>query len=155
MRLAGVGLLLAGCSAPSPCGPSTATVSRVVDGDTIELDTGDRVRYLLVDAPETTQGHNDCYGAQAVEYNRMQVEGKQVSLTYDAESCKDRYGRWLAYVSVDGHEVNRGLMENGLACVLYISPGGMARKQEFEDYEVVAKTNRVGLWGACNPVTCE
>lgn len=150
--------VLAACGHGNPCGaPSTATVARVVDGDTIELDDGSRVRYLLVDAPETTSGKNDCYGSQAVDYNRMQVEGKKVSLSYDPDpvACKDRYGRWLAYVTVDGAEVNRGLVENGLACVLYISPGGKDRKTEFDDLEVVAKSNRVGMWGTCNPVTCE
>jgi micrococcal nuclease len=144
------------CSGRGPCGgPSSATVAHVVDGDTLELDTGEKVRYLLVDAPETTNGHHDCYGQEAADFNTSLVDGKQVSLTYDAEQCKDKYGRWLAYVSVGGTDVNKALMEGGYACELYISPGGGARKTEFEDYESVAKTARIGLWGACNPVTCE
>jgi micrococcal nuclease len=145
----------AGCGHAGPCGPPSATASRVIDGDTIELETGDRVRYLLVDAPEITLGHNDCYGIQAADFNRAQVEGLTVSLSYDDAACKDKYGRWLAYVSVDGQEVNRALVEKGFACVLYIPPAGTARKMEFDDLEVVAKTNRIGLWGTCNPVTCE
>ncbi len=49
--------LLAGCSSEgSSCGPSTGVVARVIDGDTIELETGERIRYLLVNAPETTGG---------------------------------------------------------------------------------------------------
>ena len=49
----------------SSCGPSSATVSRIVDGDTVELDTGVKIRYLMINAPETTNGHNDCYGQNA------------------------------------------------------------------------------------------
>jgi len=151
--LIALGAALAACGG-SPCGPSSAKVSRVVDGDTIELENGTKVRYLLVNAPETTNGHNDCYGAQAAARNAELVEGKTVQLTYDTQ-CTDRYGRTLAYVKVDGVEVNSTLMTEGLACVLYVKPDGMSRVQEFEDLEVVAKTNRVGLWGACSVVTCE
>ena len=149
----------AACGPPPPtmsiCGPSTGKVTRVIDGDTIELESGQRIRYLLVDTPETTAGKNDCYGSQAVDFNKMQVEGQTVSLAYDEAGCKDRYDRLLAYVSVGGKEVNKALVENGLACVLYIPPAGSSRHVEFEDAESVAKTNRTGLWGACNPVTCE
>ena len=139
----------------SICGPTSAKVTRVIDGDTVDLESGERVRYLLVNAPETTGGKNECYGAEAVEFNRMLVAGKDVALEYDEAECKDRYNRLLAFVSAGGKEANRGLVENGLACVLYIPPGGMARRTEFEDLASVAKTNRTGLWGACNPVTCE
>ena len=94
-------LLLGACSAGSPCGASEAKVTRVVDGDTIELDDGRKVRYLLVDTPETTSGHNDCYGSNAVTFNTDLVLNKTVQLSYDVE-CTDRYGRTLAYVIVDG-----------------------------------------------------
>ena len=147
--------LLSACAGKPPCGPTGGTVSKVVDGDTIELQSGEKVRYLLVDAPEITQGHDDCYGRAAADYNAATVGGRQVTLKYDDESCTDRFGRLLAYVSVGGAEVNRALVDQGLACVLYISPGGMARRQEFEDAEAVAKSNRAGLWGVCSPVTCE
>lgn len=155
----GLALLVAlalGCGAPaSKCGPATATVARAIDGDTLELTDGTRVRYLLVDAPETTKGKNDCYGAEAAAFNAGKVEGKTVSLAYDEAGCVDRFGRTLAYVSVDGVEVNRALAEQGLACVLFVAPSGAARRMEFDTYESIAKTNRTGLWGACSVVTCE
>lgn len=153
LGLIALGAALAACGG-SPCGPSSAKVSRVVDGDTIELENGTKIRYLLVNAPETTNGHNDCYGAQAAARNAELVEGKTVELTYDTQ-CTDRYGRTLAYVKADGVEVNSTLLNEGLACVLYVKPDGMSRVMEFQDLEVVAKTNRVGLWGACSVVTCE
>src|SRR5213075_1662431 len=94
----------------SDCGPSTATVTRVVDGDTVELDSGVKIRYLMVNAPETTSGHNDCYGQNAVTFNTDLVLNKKVDLVYDVE-CQDRFQRTLAYVSVDGVEVNSLMLE--------------------------------------------
>ena len=150
-------LAFSACGPPtSICGPTRGKVTRVIDGDTVDLESGERVRYLLVNAPETTSGKNECYGSQSVDFNKAQVEGKDVSLVYDEEQCKDVYGRLLAFVTpVGGAEVNKGLIEGGLACVLFIPPAGKERRVEFEDAASVAMTNRTGLWGACSVVTCE
>lgn len=121
----------------------------------MELSNGDRVRLLLVDTPETTGGKMDCYGQQAVQFTSAQVTGKTVQLSYDEASCKDRFGRTLAYVKVDGVDLNRALVDQGYACFLYVSPGGKDRKTEFEDAEAQARTNRVGVWGQCATVTCD
>jgi micrococcal nuclease len=144
--------LVAACGASSsPCGTTEAKVDRVIDGDTIVLTDGQKVRYLLVDAPETTNGHDDCYGSNAAQFNTDLVLGKTVQLSYDVE-CMDKYGRLLAYVSVDGMEVNTLLVERGYACVLHIPPDGDARADEFKMYQQQAKTAMRGLWGACMPL---
>ena len=54
-----------------PCGPTRARVARVIDGDTVELEGGERVRYLMIDTPESTQGKLDCFGHEAAELNRQ------------------------------------------------------------------------------------
>lgn len=154
--LAGLVLGWAGasaCSPQSPCGPPTGTVANVVDGDTVDLESGVRIRYLNVDTPESTGGKNDCWGQQAAQANRDLVLGQQVTLTYDVE-CTDKYGRTLAYLKVGTTDVSKTLVETGNACVLVIPPNGADRKTEFEDAQSVAKTNRTGLWGACTTVTC-
>ncbi|MFL5318409.1 MAG: thermonuclease family protein [Myxococcaceae bacterium] len=148
-------LLLCGCGSSSVCGPTTGDVENVVDGDTIQLTTGEKIRYLLVDTPEITNGHNDCYGAEARDFNRSLVDAKTVSLQYDEAQCKDRFGRLLAYVSVDGHEVNKLLVERGFACVLSIPPAGDARKDEFLSTQTTAKSEGRGVWGFCDPVPCQ
>lgn len=140
---------------PSACGPSTATVARAVDGDTLELTDGKKVRLLLVDTPETTNGKTDCFGQQAAQFTADKVTGKPIELSYDEAGCTDRYGRTLAYVKVGGLDLNRALAEGGYACVLYISPAGKSRREEFEIYESQAKTSRAGMWGQCSTVTCE
>lgn len=150
-------LLLAGlaaCSNPgSECGAREATVLRVIDGDTIVLPGDIRIRYLLVNAPETTNGHDDCYGANASQFNTDLVLGKTVRLDYDSR-CQDPFGRTLAYVTVDGQDVNRLMIERGYACVLHIPPDGDARADEFQALEAAARAARRGLWGACDPVPC-
>ena len=153
MKLALLALVAAGCGGGSDCGPSHGTVDRVIDGDTIVLTTGEKIRYLLINAPETTNGHMDCYGANATQFNSDLVLGKTVQLTYDVV-CDDMYGRLLAYVSVDGTEVNSLMVERGYACVLHIPPDGDSRADEFEQLQADARAAGRGLWGACNPIPC-
>ncbi|MEZ4403315.1 MAG: thermonuclease family protein [Kofleriaceae bacterium] len=146
----------AACGSPAPtCGPSSGVVARVIDGDTIDLASGERVRYLLIDTPESTNGATDCYGVNAAQANHDLVLGKTVDLVYDDAQCTDRFGRLLAYVSVDGVEVNSLLVERGYACFLYIPPAGTDRELEFENLELAARTSGRGMWSACAVVTCD
>lgn len=145
-----VGALATACGG----GPDHATVVNVVDGDTVDLDTGVRIRYLLVDTPESTNGATDCFGQNAKQFNSDLVLDKEVELVYDVER-EDRFGRTLAYVSVGDQEVNTLLVERGYACVLYIPPNGTDRRAEFDALEATAKAEGRGMWGQCAVVTCE
>lgn len=143
-------LALVGCATDPN---NTAFVERVIDGDTVELDTGERIRYLMVDTPESTL-ETECYGENAKTFNHDLVEGKQVTLRYDVER-EDRFGRTLAYVTVDGDEVNTLIVERGFGCVLYIEPNGTDRLDEFQALEQAARQANRGLWGACmSPRPC-
>ncbi len=157
--LKGCGILAACLSAlPScqlgseRCGPSTGVVARVLDGDTIELETGERVRYLLIDTPEVSGGV-ECFGLEAKDLNTDLVLGKTVSLRYEAE-CTDKFDRLLAFVSLDGREINTLLLERGYACVLFIPPNGSERLDEFNQLESAAKAQDKGLWGNCETNPC-
>jgi micrococcal nuclease len=141
------------CDTPSSCGPATGRVERVVDGDTILLGDGERVRYLLVDTPEASDQRTECFGEEAAKFNRDLVEGRAVTLAYDLE-CRDRHQRLLAYVAVDGLEVNAALVERGYACVLHIPPNGSDRVSELESLERTARREGRGLWGACADLPC-
>jgi len=155
-RLLALGLLGAaacGGGSGSDCGPSEGLVTRVIDGDTVVLETGVKIRYLMVNAPETTNGHDDCYGSNASTFNTDLVLNKTVQLSYDVQ-CEDMFGRTLAYVSVDGQEVNKLLVERGFACVLHIPPNGDDVVDEFKALEDAAKAANRGLWGACSPIPC-
>ena len=138
----------------SKCGPSSATVVNVVDGDTIDLDDGTRLRLLLLDAPEITLGHNDCYGHEAADFTANRVLGQKVTLKYDDSECTDKYGRTLTYVSIGSFDLNAELVKQGFACRLYIPPAGDSRQDEFATYESEAQTDRTGMWGACTSIPC-
>lgn len=146
--------MLATACGGSKCGPPSATVTNVVDGDTIDLDTGVRIRLLLVDTPEITKGKNECYAQEAAAFTGNLVAGQRVQLTYDEASCLDRYGRTLAYVKAGTVELNTALIVGGFACYDYIAPGGSARSEEFSIDEAEAKTNRIGMWGVCTSIPC-
>lgn len=142
-----VAVALAACQ-EEPCGARRAEVSRVLDGDTLELVGGEQVRHLLVDAPELARG--DCYAAQALAKHRALVVGRVIELGYDVE-CSDRYGRRLAFVVADGVDVSRALVTQGAARVSWVPPNGGDRVAELRALEALARAGRVGLWGACGP----
>lgn len=137
----------------SECGPTQAVVAQVVDGDTIDLESGERVRYLMIDTPESTT-QTECWGPEAKAANQMLVEGKSITLEYDLE-CADEYGRLLAYVSLGEQVINRRLVEQGYACVLQIPPNGEDRIDDYESLEYAAQMLGKGLWAACDPNPCQ
>lgn len=143
-----------GCSPDDDCGPTSATVARVIDGDTVELESGEIIRYIGIDTPESTQGADDCYGEEASIRNAELVEGQRVTIEYDLE-CTDRFDRLLGYLSVEGDEVNRRLIAEGFACTLFIPPNGSSRENEYRALEVQAMQQMTGMWGACEDVTCD
>lgn len=135
----------------SRCGPVSAEVAEVIDGDTIVLGGGEKVRYLLVDTPEITNGKNECFGAEARNFNAEYVLGRTVELTYDVE-CEDSYGRLLAYVDAPDGEINSLLVARGYGCVLDIPPNGESRADEFDAMQAAAQEQKAGLWGMCSDV---
>lgn len=138
----------------SACGPTHATVEWVIDGDTIVLTTGEHVRLILVDTTEISGDVDECWGEHAHQFTVDMVEGREVDLVYDVE-CRDQYDRLLAYVSVDGVEVNRTLLEQGEACLAFFPPNGQARVIDYQELETAAKQANLNMWGACDPVPCD
>jgi micrococcal nuclease len=136
-------VLVAACELPA-CEAGPAEVADVVDGDTLILADGDRVRLILVDAPEA----DDCFGPSATRFLRDLVAGTTVELDGD-EVCRDRFDRRLAYVSVDRRDVGRLLVERGHACVLHVPPTGDERLADYRAAEAAARTAGRGLWGSC------
>ena len=127
----------------------TYRVVRVVDGDTVMLGTGETVRYLGIDTPEThhpTRGL-ECYGPEATERNRELVGGKVVHLERD-QTNRDRFGRLLRYVYIDGLLVNSVLVEEGYAYSSYYPPD-TRHYSSLVALELRAKEDGRGLWSTC------
>ena len=128
------------------------TVIEVLDGDTIRVARDrdvDTVRLLGIDTPEThhpTQGV-ECYGPEAASYTQAHLQGRSVQLEADIET-RDRYGRRLAYVIVDGERFNDELLRLGYAWLLVIEPNHAHAREMLRD-ELDAKRAGLGLWGEC------
>jgi micrococcal nuclease len=124
----------------SKAGEYEVLVSRVIDGDTIEVLGGERVRYIGIDAPET----GEYFAAEATEKNRELVEGKRVRLESDVED-RDEYGRLLRYVWLDDIMVNAELVRLGYAYSYSLVPN-VKYRQLFLQSEREARKLCRGLW---------
>ncbi|OGF30413.1 hypothetical protein A3H09_02080 [Candidatus Falkowbacteria bacterium RIFCSPLOWO2_12_FULL_45_13] len=124
-------------------------VARVIDGDTIELESGDHVRYIGIDTPETVDPRKtvQCFGKEASNKNKELVSGKMVRLEKDITD-KDKYGRLLRYVYVDNIFVNLELVKQGYA-YSYSYPPDIKHQDLFVKAQQEAKDKNLGLWGSC------
>ena len=121
-------------------------VKRVIDGDTIELANGEKVRLIGVDTPETKHPHKpvEYFGEEADRFTKKMVEGKKVRLEFDWQE-RDRYGRLLAYVYLtDGTFVNAEIIKQGYGHAYTKYP--FKYLEEFRQYEREARENKIGLW---------
>jgi len=109
----------AGQKAVKPRAPRTFLVTRVVDGDSIELGNGAAVRIVGIDTPEA----GECgYEAASNSMVRM-VQGKRVRLTVSDED-HDQYGRLLRYVNVGSMDAGLQQIKRGFAFARYDSRDG-------------------------------
>ncbi len=121
-------------------------VTRVVDGDTIEIEGGQRVRYIGIDTPESTTTLQ-CYGKEATDFNRKLVEKKVIRLEKDVSET-DKYGRLLRYVYIGDTFVNQYLVIQGYAHSSSYPPD-IKYQDLFTQAEKEARENTRGLWGGC------
>jgi endonuclease YncB( thermonuclease family) len=128
----------------------SGTVSRIVDGDTLDvtLNSGkrERVRVIGIDTPE----RGACYFDQASQRAATLALGKRVVLLGDAtQDTRDRYGRLLAYVDIGGsQDLGARLVREGYAAV-YVFRRPFARLASYQAAAASAKTARAGAHTAC------
>lgn len=130
----------------SEAGQLEALVVRVIDGDTVEIEGGQRVRYIGIDTPEIARPTEpaEYFGEEAAEKNRALVEGRIVSLESDV-AVRDEYGRWLRYVWLGDTMINAELVRLGCAYAYSLPPN--TRYQElFLRLEGEAREQKLGLW---------
>jgi micrococcal nuclease len=124
------------------------TVTRIIDGDTIELDGGERVRLIGVDTPEMNdaRGVVHYYAREAFQFTTQILQRKVVRLEFDLDR-KDKYGRTLAYVFLsDGTFVNAEIIRQGHGFAYTRFP--FKYLEEFRALERNARERGVGLWAA-------
>ena len=149
-------LLLAGCGNEN----NTYLVTRVIDGDTIELGNRERVRFIGIDTPEARYNRKlerdarrtgkdyetiIAMGKKATQFTKSLVQGKRVKLEFDVER-RDRYGRLLAYVYLpDGKMLNAEILKEGYG-QLYTFPPNLKYVDMFIKLQREARENNRGLW---------
>lgn len=121
-------------------------VNKIIDGDTIQLDTGEIVRYLGIDTPELfAKGCGpEFYAREAARYNKKLVFMKKIKLEFDAER-KDQYGRLLAYVFVKNLFVNSELVRLGYAKAM-IKPPNTKYSDLLLNHQKKAMDEERGMW---------
>src|SRR5262245_60316697 len=145
-------LTLAGCSTGSEHAstpePETA-VARVIDGDTIETETGDRVRLVQIDAPEV--GDNECYAREATQIlETLLPPGTAIRLEADERlDDVDRFGRLLRYVHRGEQNINLELVRSGAAAVWFFEGDRGLYADELLEATREALDEDRGLWGTC------
>lgn len=124
------------------------TVTRVIDGDTFEIENGQKVRMIGIDTPESVhpdKEKNTEFGEMASAYTKQFLEGKKVRLEKDVSET-DKYGRLLRYVYLeDGTFVNELLVKEGYAKVSTYPPD-VKYADVFVEAERYARENNKGLW---------
>ena len=156
---------LGGCGdlpSPSPTEASVgvdgrATLTRVVDGDTLVVSVAgrdERVRLIGIDTPESVKPGSpvECFGKEAAGHlASLLPEGTALRLVGDVEQ-RDRFGRLLAYVyrEHDGLFVNAVMARDGFAEPLTVPPN-VAHAAELAAAARTARQSRRGLWASCRP----
>lgn len=137
----------------SDSGDELFKVARVIDGDTIELENGERVRYIGIDTPETVDPRRpvQCFGVESSKKNKELMEGRSVRLEKDITN-RDKYNRLLRYVWVGDTFVNLELVKQGFA-QSYSYPPDIKYQNQFVAAQKEAREAKSGLWGACPAVT--
>lgn len=144
-----IALVAAACTAPAPTTLKDAEVTRVYDGDTIEVEfegVRERVRYIGIDTPEFDDDRSAIrdLARLASDANRRLVSGRTVQLEFDRDR-RDRYGRLLAYVSIGDTLVNEWLVRGGFAEARDYPPN-LAHQDRLDDAERAARSAGLLLW---------
>lgn len=118
-------------------------VTKIIDGDTVELKGGDKLRLLSIDTPEKGE---PLYN-EATQFLTDIALGNAVQIEF-ANKRRDRYGRLLGYLYVDTTFVNKVILENGLGYLYLFKDTDMDRPEteELLKAQRFALKNKLGLW---------
>ncbi len=144
------GLVVAASTVADADQTRSATVRKVLDGDTVELASGERIRLLGIDAPEGNSRNRKVpaqpFYIEARAALVALVDKKQVVLS-ESQRLVDRYGRTLAYLYLpDGTDVQRQMLQSGHA-MMTAYPPDLGHIEIYAKAEAEARQNGVGLWG--------
>ena len=124
------------------CFGATTKVRRVIDGDTFEAETGEKVRLIGINAPEIS----DIFGQEAKQYLSDLIENKTVDLQADNSSNnRDRYQRLLRYVILEGVDINKKMVSDGFAFAFL--KYNFSKSTEYKHAQILSREANKGIWG--------
>jgi micrococcal nuclease len=132
-----------------------AKVTRVVDGDTMKLTIDGKketVRLLLVDTPESVNPNipePQPFAIEASNFAKKMLTNKDVQIELDV-SERDKYGRLLCYLYIDGKMFNEILLEQGYARVAYVFAPNTKYVDQFRAIQDKAREKEIGIWSIEN-----
>jgi micrococcal nuclease len=129
---------------PTLDGPYNVTY--VIDGDTLDIGTGERIRLSGINTPES----GECFYQEAKNALHNLTYGKQVHLEQDIDT-RGKYGRKLAYIYMGKKMVNEQLVSQGLAKVYDKYNSTTKRYEQLKEIENVAKGKQLGVWSCTDP----
>lgn len=118
-------------------------VMKIIDGDTVELKGGDKLRLLSIDTPEKDQPYYEI----AKQFVRRVALNEVAQIKY-AHTRRDKYGRLLGYLFIDTLNVNQQLLDSGYANV-YLFKDNELNNQETKillDAQKRAIEKKLGIW---------
>ena len=118
----------------------------MIDGDTVELSRSGRARLIGVDTPEV-YGGVECFGREASAFAKRRLTGRRVRVRRGVDD-RDRYGRLLVYLHLDGRMFNAELVREGYASPLTVPPN-VEHAETFVRLAQRARERRLGLWRRC------
>ena len=133
----------------APTAYAASNVSKVVDGDTITMSNGEKVRLIQIDTPELAS--KECYGIQAKsELSKLLNQAGEISLTSDPNLDEvDKYGRLLRYVFIGNTNLNLKLIEIGAAAPYFYRGEKGIYAAQFLKAAQTAQKRKLGMWGMC------
>ena len=141
-------IFLTPATPPAPLEPDTpCVVKRTVDGDTLLLEDGTRVRLIGIDTPELARNDQPAepFAGEASHWLDERVTGKKVRLEFDIERF-DRYDRTLAYVYLDDVLLNEEIVRQGYSRAQLQYNYSARMKKRFQKVEEEARNAKRGIW---------
>lgn len=136
------------------------TFVKHIDGDTSKFNINGKeitVRYLLIDTPETVKPNTPVqpYGKEASDFTKKALtNAHKITLDFDKTgNGGDKYNRTLAYVYVDGKDLNEELVKKGLARVAYVYKPNTKNESKYLKAQEYAKNHHLGIWSKPGYVT--
>lgn len=134
-----------------------AIIVKVVDGDTIKVELNNKietVRLLLIDTPESVKPNTPAqpFGKEASDFMKKTLIKDTVVDIERGNPDRDKYGRLLAYVWLDGENINKKLISEGYARIAYVNPPNTKYLNEFRKEEQKARNKKLRIWSIENYV---